>query len=56
MKYRLSEGDIGYCGKCFRRIENLKYLDCKCGGLIEVSDHTQYLTKKRIKNIDEITK
>lgn len=56
MKYRLSKGDIGYCGKCFRRIENLKYLDCKCGGLIEVSDHTQYLTKKRIKNIDEITK
>ncbi len=56
MKYHLSKGDVGYCGKCFRKIDDLKYLDCECGGLIEVSDHTHYLLKKRTKNIDEITK
>lgn len=54
IKYRLGKGDVAYCEKCLRKIENLKYLDCKCGGLIEVSDNTQYLLKKRVKNIDEI--
>lgn len=55
MKYRIMGGEIGYCCKCFKRIEDLKYLDCECGGLIEVSDQDQYFLKKRIKNIDEIT-